>query len=280
MPDGAANIHTCGPRSVHRVSPWAAFLISSLALLASGCQAPPTQFEVVSFKDRPDGEYFAEVFEDGYYSQTPENNWTLVFEIPPSYVDIEAPAVEAGEPVAAASTPVGAAPPESADAEGPGLSVIKSYAAEDEESEAPKLKPRDEPTARVQRGRVPVRMSQLVVIEVFWRAKPGTTFAESSQTNANIVYCLTTGRDSITYEGAGFVSFQESGRQGVLQGRIESAALYPARITGAPADLFGRCRLSGTFTARSNRAKTIALTQALRKRVGPPIGTDTALAED
>lgn len=116
---------------------------------------------------------------------------------------------------------------------------------------------------------VPVRMSQTLLIEVFWRAQPGRTHAESSQTNANIQYCLTAGKEIISYEGAGFVSFKRSRDGRTLTGLVESSSLYPVRTVGAPVDLFGPCRLSGTFEARENRARVVAIQQGIRMKLGP-----------
>lgn len=124
----------------------------------------------------------------------------------------------------------------------------------------------------------PVRMSQTLELKVFWRAIPGSTFAESTQTNANIVYCLTTGRNCITYEGAGFVSFSESRDGTTVTGLVESAALCPARFVNAPADLFGPCHISGTFVAHKDRAAVVSHQLALRRKLGPPITSQDVAA--
>lgn len=110
---------------------------------------------------------------------------------------------------------------------------------------------------------------QLLKVEIFWRARPGTTFAESSQTNANILYCLITPTGTITYEGAGFVAFNESSDGGRIVGRMESAALQPARIIGDAADLFGPCRMSGEFTAVNDRKAVHARLRELDRRLSP-----------
>lgn len=124
----------------------------------------------------------------------------------------------------------------------------------------------------------PVRMSQTLELKVFWRAIPGSTFAESTQTNANIVYCLTTGRNCITYEGAGFVSFNESHDGQTVTGMLESAALCPARFVNAPADLFGPCHISGTFVAQKDRAAVVSHQLALRRKLGPPLSSQDVAA--
>lgn len=114
-------------------------------------------------------------------------------------------------------------------------------------------------------------MTQIVQVEVFWKAQPGTSYAESSQTNANIVYCLTTGAGTITYEGAGFVWFAPSMDKKSMRGRIESATLYPARTVKEPSDLFGPCRLTGKFTAVEDRKRVVEKMREVRRRVGPPV---------
>lgn len=119
-------------------------------------------------------------------------------------------------------------------------------------------------------------MSQIVEVEVFWRPRPGTSYAESSQTNANIVYGLTTGAGSITYEGAGFVSFSPSADKKSIQGRIESSTLYPARTVNAPPDLFGPCRMTGRFTAIEDRKHVVEKLREFRRRVGPPVSSTSA----
>lgn len=114
-----------------------------------------------------------------------------------------------------------------------------------------------------------IRMSQYVHIHVFWRPVPGTTYAESTQTNASIIYCLMTGTDAISYEGAGFVYFTESMDGKTLSGQIESSALVPARTAGQPADLFGPSQLKGCFVASKDRKRVVSVLQNLRRTLGP-----------
>ncbi len=113
---------------------------------------------------------------------------------------------------------------------------------------------------------IDVRMSQTLKVEVFWRPRPGTTYAEATQTNARILYSLSVDRSSIAYEGSGFVWFTLSRDGNTVTGSIESSALYPARTVHEPPDLFGPCRLSGTFTAARDQAKVVALDRSIRKR--------------
>jgi hypothetical protein len=200
---------------------------------AVGCAQTATRFEIKSYRAPESVRDFAEVFGPGAYTTLADGNWTIGFEIPTQYVDL--PATPTTRPDAEAPR---------ADGE-PGEN--SAFAGQ-------------------------VRMSQIILIDVFWRPQPGRTFVESSQTNANIIYCLTTGPNSITYEGAGFVSFAESRDGRSIVGRIESAALYPARFANAPADLFGPCRMTGQFEAQRDAAKIHSLRRDVRRRLGPPIG--------
>ncbi len=135
----------------------------------------------------------------------------------------------------------------------------------------------EEPTAEGQSdgaaGEPTVRnvpMAQYVQIEVFWQPLPGTTYAESSQINASIVYCLVTASDAISYEGAGFVYFSQSRDGETIEGRIESATLVPVRRAGSPRDIFGPCRLNAEFTAEKDAARVVSVVRRLQKLLGRP----------
>ena len=128
-----------------------------------------------------------------------------------------------------------------------------------------------EPQARLdeQTTSAPVEdTAQVIRIEVFWKARPGTTYAESSQTNANLSYCLISGRHAITYEGAGFVYFTRSFDGKTISGKIESGTLVPVHFSGEPNDLFGPCHLRGTFVAREDRRKVAAAQHKLERNKG------------
>jgi len=124
------------------------------------------------------------------------------------------------------------------------------------------------------RNALPIWASQFIHIEVFWRPLPGTTYAESTQTNANILYCVVTGEDAISYEGAGFAYLDLSRDGKHLRGTLESSTLFPARMAKNPQDLFGPCRVTGTFEAVQDRRKVTRVQRTLRRRLGPPIAPD------
>ena len=118
---------------------------------------------------------------------------------------------------------------------------------------------------------LPVWASQFIHIEVFWRALPGKTYADRTQTNANILYCVITGDDAISYEGAGFAYLDLSRDGKRLRGTLESSTLFPARFAKAPRDLFGPCRITGTFQAVYDRREAAKVQRTLRRLLGPPI---------
>lgn len=113
-----------------------------------------------------------------------------------------------------------------------------------------------------------VSMSQYVHIRVFWKPKPGTTYVESTQTDASILYCLVTGGNAISYEGAGFVYFNQARDKKTITGRIESSTLVPVRTAKEPIDLFGPCRVEGWFVARQDRGRIVEIQQTLRRLLG------------
>ena len=107
--------------------------------------------------------------------------------------------------------------------------------------------------------------SQYLHIQLLWQAYPGKTYAESTQTNAAIAYCLVNGESAISYEGAGFVYFQISRDGKIMTGRIESASMRPTRFLGTPVDLFGPCRINGTFTATPGHREVAHVRQKMRR---------------
>lgn len=112
-------------------------------------------------------------------------------------------------------------------------------------------------------------ITQIVTLQIFWEPRPGTTHAESTQTNATISYCLLCGPDSIRYAGAGFVYLSEIGSDRI-EGRIESSSLKVAQVVGSPRDLFGRCRIMGTFVATEDKRQVVAKMLQVRRLFGAP----------
>ena len=108
-------------------------------------------------------------------------------------------------------------------------------------------------------------ISQIILVETFWRPIPGTTYVESTMINAKLTYLIRSGRTTRAYEGNGFVSFREARGGESLSGRIESAQLKPTAQMGRPPRPFGSAHLEGSFRAlRKPRRATAILTDLTR----------------
>lgn len=122
--------------------------------------------------------------------------------------------------------------------------------------------------------------SQLVHVEVFWVPHPGRTHAESTQTNAAITYHLVTPSGVLTYEGAGFVYFQPPRPGKPLVGQIESGSLLRAKDVTDANDLFGPCRLRGSFTAREDRRAVFLALNEMKRTRARTLAPEPAAAAD
>ncbi|GJQ26945.1 MAG: hypothetical protein HBSAPP02_19770 [Phycisphaerae bacterium] len=122
--------------------------------------------------------------------------------------------------------------------------------------------------------------SQLVHVEVFWVPYPGRTHAESTQTNAAITYHLVTPSGVLTYEGAGFVYFQPPRPGKPLVGRIESGSLLRAKDVTDANDLFGPCRLRGSFTAQEDRRAVFRALNEMKRTRARTLALEPATAAD
>lgn len=110
---------------------------------------------------------------------------------------------------------------------------------------------------------------QVVHVHAFWKPIPGRTFVESTQCNATFCYMIGTGPVCISYEGAGFITFNLDWSKRKLTGRIESGELAPLRRVGKPRDLLGQAHITGRFTARKDKAKVLKIVGELRRELGP-----------
>ncbi|MFH1417483.1 MAG: hypothetical protein ABII12_04255 [Planctomycetota bacterium] len=202
-----------------------------------GCRKADTRFDIISYADAENPEQFTEHFETGAFSVDAQGGWDFVFEIPMSLIGLE----------------TGASPTEEPEPPSP---PAADSGADDEPVGGPLQED--------------VWMAQFLLVHVFWKPKPGTTFANSSQTNASIDYCLVTSDNAISYEGAGFVSFALSRDGRRATGKIESSTLVPVRTHNEPIDLFGPCRLSGTFVTLEDKGRVVSVQQRLRRKLGRP----------
>lgn len=112
---------------------------------------------------------------------------------------------------------------------------------------------------------------EVVHVNVVWRAIPGMTAVEQSQTNATLCYALMDVDRAISYEGAGMVTFALDRTGNEMTGQIESGALNAGRVTGDAPDVLGKSLVSGTFTAKRDLARVAEMRTELRRKLGQPI---------
>lgn len=106
---------------------------------------------------------------------------------------------------------------------------------------------------------------QLVHVRSFWRSIPGRTVAERTQLNGVVTYGVISGGLGATFEGAGSVFFVHDPKKGELTGSLDLARLKPARELTPGSAVFQRVELSGTFVARHNPSRTVALRHQLEQ---------------
>jgi hypothetical protein len=83
---------------------------------------------------------------------------------------------------------------------------------------------------------------------MYWKPKPGKTYAESSTTNAVLRYVVASHDGVVTYGGTGFV-YPKRGHDGRLRVSIESARLQLDSLDGEVPDFLGQASLTGKLVA-------------------------------
>lgn len=116
---------------------------------------------------------------------------------------------------------------------------------------------RPDPSAAIQ---------QTVHIRSLWQSIPGQTVAHRTQINATVVYSITRGHISQTFEGAGSVFYKLHGRTGELTGAIELATLRPTSQTSASSSLFKQAELAGTFRATHDPRRVVRIVNEMARR--------------
>lgn len=214
--------------------------MAAVVLMSCACHKESTRIELVSFRDAQRNDTFTETFPHGYFRMNSEQSIEIVLELEPRILEV--PHLEKRSD----SRP--------ADDESVGGSDGKDGAI----------------SADLEPVNDLVWTSQLLHIQLLWHALPGKSYAESTQTNAAITYCLVNGDNAISYEGAGFVFFKLSRDGKKISGRIESASLRPTRFGRDPIDLFGPCRITGEFHATVGHREVASVRQRLRRLLGKP----------
>lgn len=221
------------------------FLVITVSVcLASACQQRGTCFRVTAFNEGGNAELFVENFPDGAFTKNALGNYQLAFALPPRRMPIR---------------PVNAAKLDSPDVGDTDIAAsdrVDESATDIVANQAVTAEPVPEE----------VYIAQFVLIDLLWHPEPGTTYVESTQTNAGLTYCLVRGGETVRYEGAGFVYFR-LGRDGnSMTGRIESATLYPSAASSDAIDVLGPCRVTADFAATQSGRRVADV----QRRLGAP----------
>lgn len=100
-------------------------------------------------------------------------------------------------------------------------------------------------------------ITQVMLVDIFWMPRPGTTAVESTQINAQMQYALLTPPTGVRYDGAGFVTWKFDKFSGDLVGEIESGTLLPHYRLGDAVEPFASARIAGKFRAEEQPARVI-----------------------
>jgi hypothetical protein len=113
-------------------------------------------------------------------------------------------------------------------------------------------------TARLSDEQDGHKQTQYLSMHVFWKPKPGKTWAESSTTDAILRYVVCDESGALVYTGTGF-AYPKQTFGGGLEIRIESARLRLESANGELEDRLGDMRLTGTLVPRRDPTATAHL---------------------
>ena len=106
-------------------------------------------------------------------------------------------------------------------------------------------------------------ITQILYIKEFWKARPGTTYAEATQINAHVQYAIISLPTGVRYDGGAFVTYKIKRKTGLLTGRIESGDLLPRYRLGGASEPFASAKFSGTFRATEDPTQVVNILQQL-----------------
>jgi len=104
---------------------------------------------------------------------------------------------------------------------------------------------------------------QLLHAHVFWRPRPGKTFANSTTVDATLRYALLTADGAAIYGGTGFVYLHRRPFGRELDVSIESGRLRAQKLVGNPPELLGSVRLRGRLLAAEDPAAAMDIRRQL-----------------
>ncbi len=106
---------------------------------------------------------------------------------------------------------------------------------------------------------------QYLSVNLYWKPLPGKTFADKSSVDATLRYVLVCDSGVATYTGTGFVFPRNQPLGKGLIANIESGWLKLDSQIGAPPELLGEARVTGTLVAGRNASATIDMQREMEQ---------------
>jgi len=119
-------------------------------------------------------------------------------------------------------------------------------------------------------------VTQIVHIREIWKTRPGKTFANASQINAQVRYAILTPPTGVRYDGSAFITYKSKRFSDVQICEIEAGRLTPSKRMGDVTVPFGPARFNGTFEATENQATVAEAAQLIDALFSTPAATDAA----
>ncbi len=117
-------------------------------------------------------------------------------------------------------------------------------------------------------SRVTGAVRELLHIHMFWRPRPGKTFAHSSMTNATLRYVVLSDEGHAVYRGTGFAYPKRSRSGNRLKVKLERSLLQPVAQLGVAPELLGPLEFAGVLHVRDNAGQAIELSREIDRLFG------------
>ena len=111
-------------------------------------------------------------------------------------------------------------------------------------------------------------ITHYLLVHIFWKPKPGKTYANATATDATYRYILAGDDGAALYLGTGF-AFPRDPSAGKMLVGLDQARLRLESKRGEVPDLLGDTRLSGKVVARNDAAQAVDLIREAELRVNP-----------
>lgn len=105
-------------------------------------------------------------------------------------------------------------------------------------------------------------LAQYLHVNIYWRPRPGWTYADPSTSDALVRYVVASARGALVYSGTGFAMTCERD-DGGLELTLESARLRLESRRGELPDFLGHARVGGRLLARPDPGTTARIVREM-----------------